>query len=313
MSIVIPTPDCYQTVRKAVGYLRAQTVRDRLELVFVVASEESLGLIPEEVADFHSYQVREVGPFSATGTTRAAGLRCASAPVVAFGEDHAFPEERWAEFLLEAHRGPYAAVGPALVNANPDTGSWVSMLLDFGPWIEASGSGLVNRLPWHNTSYKRDILLNFQDRLAGFLEVEGPLHEELRRNGHQLYLEARARIHHVNISGGMACLRAQFHGGRRYAGVRWATDRARWIRRLAYAGAAGLLPLVRLRRAFREWKRIGRQPGLTPSVFFLLLAAAVVASFGECAGYLFGPGSSPEKFGVIEFHRNAAAAGRGKA
>ena len=36
MSVVIVTPDGYETIRRTVEHLRAQTVKDRLELVIVV-------------------------------------------------------------------------------------------------------------------------------------------------------------------------------------------------------------------------------------------------------------------------------------
>ena len=34
-------------------------------------------------------------------------------------EDHCFPADGWAEALVAAHQGPWAAVGPAFLNANP--------------------------------------------------------------------------------------------------------------------------------------------------------------------------------------------------
>ena len=40
MSVVIVTPDSYETIRKTVEHLRAQTVKDRLEIVIVAPSAE---------------------------------------------------------------------------------------------------------------------------------------------------------------------------------------------------------------------------------------------------------------------------------
>lgn len=57
-----------------------------------------------------------------TAEARAAGIRQANAPVVAFVEDHSYPDPDWAERLIEAHRKLWAAVGPVMmVNANPAT------------------------------------------------------------------------------------------------------------------------------------------------------------------------------------------------
>ncbi len=125
LSVVIVTPDCYETIRKTIRYLRAQTVRHRLE--------------PDnaELQDFLQVRVVEVGAITSTGAARAAGIHQASAPVVAFAEDHSYPDPGWADALIEAHRQPWAAVGPAMANANPATLiSWANLFLNFGPWVE---------------------------------------------------------------------------------------------------------------------------------------------------------------------------------
>ncbi|MFN2433451.1 MAG: hypothetical protein ABR599_11675 [Gemmatimonadota bacterium] len=106
--------------------------------------------------------------------------RAASAPVVAFGEDHSFPEPGWAEALLQAHRGPWAAVGPSIVNANPATAvSWATLLTSFGRWLELDASGPADAIAWHNSAYKREVLLGLGDELEPLLEVEGLLQAEL--------------------------------------------------------------------------------------------------------------------------------------
>lgn len=54
----------------------------------------------------------ETGAIRAIGPAYAAGVRSAGAAVVAFGEDHSFPERGWAQALLEALGAGIAAVGP---------------------------------------------------------------------------------------------------------------------------------------------------------------------------------------------------------
>src|SRR3989304_2271303 len=106
MSIVIVT-DAFDTIRKTVAHLRAQTVRGR--------------------------------------------PRAAAPPPVPLAESHCSPDPAWAEALLDAHRGPWAAVGPALYNANPGTSvSWVNLLMDYGPWLGPPDGGGVGDLPRPN-------------------------------------------------------------------------------------------------------------------------------------------------------------------
>src|SRR5215831_3174664 len=121
MSVVIVTPDGYETIRRTVEHLRAQTVKDRLELVIVAPSAEQLAVSDSLVNDFFHVRVVAVGEVTSIARAHAAGIRQASAPVVVLAEDHSFPAAGWAEALIERHRQPWAVVGPVVRNANPDS------------------------------------------------------------------------------------------------------------------------------------------------------------------------------------------------
>lgn len=41
MSVVLVTPDRYETIRQTIKHLRAQTVRDRLEVIIVAPSSQT--------------------------------------------------------------------------------------------------------------------------------------------------------------------------------------------------------------------------------------------------------------------------------
>ena len=149
MSVVIVTPDRYETIRKTIQHLRSQKARDQLEVVIVAPSKDELSLIEAEVNDFFQLRIVEVGPIDSTAKARAAGIRQASAPVIAFVEDHSYPGPGWAEALIAAHRQPWAAVGPVVCNANPESLiSWTNVLLEYGRWLdpkEAKGDGSLTR------------------------------------------------------------------------------------------------------------------------------------------------------------------------
>ena len=94
-------------------------------------------------------------------------MREASAPIVVFTEDHCFPEPEWAAALLARHAEPWAAVGPVLRNANPETTvSWADLLIAYGPWLAPGVAGPKDHLPGHNSSYKTSVLREYGDRLA---------------------------------------------------------------------------------------------------------------------------------------------------
>lgn len=121
LSVILVTPQSYETCRKTISFLRKQTAREQLELVIVAPSCAELNPVERELEEFGAFQIVEVGAMISTGQSMAEGARCARAPFVIYGEEHSYPEPRWAEILIHAHAGPYAVVGCAIGNANPKT------------------------------------------------------------------------------------------------------------------------------------------------------------------------------------------------
>jgi GT2 family glycosyltransferase len=303
MSVVLLTPDGYETIRRTVKHLRAQTVKDRLEIVIVVPAASGLDLDRAELSDFFSVTVVAAGPFHSVAAARAAGIRKAHAPIVALGEDHCFPAPGWAAALIAAHRQSWAVVGPLVANANPGSSiSWANHLVEYGPWIEPAVPGPVEFLPGHNSAYKRALLLAYGPELPAMLEAECLLHEDLRKKGNQVYFEPRARTYHLNYSKPLSWIPAHFYGSRLFASARARYGRWSRTQRLAYGGAAVLIPLVRLRRIWAKGQAaLGRAwfLRLLPTVCAVLLVSAA----GEMAGYLGGPGQAVPHLSRLEFQR----------
>jgi hypothetical protein len=88
MSVVLVTPDGYETIPTTMKHLRAQTVRDQLEIVIVAPSVDALHLDHTELQEFLQFRVAKVGEVRSIAEGNAAGVRQASAPVVALAEDH---------------------------------------------------------------------------------------------------------------------------------------------------------------------------------------------------------------------------------
>jgi hypothetical protein len=305
LSVILVTPDRYDTIRRTVAWLRAQTARDAIELVIVAPARDGLELDERELEGFHGFQVIEVGTVRSVAAGNAAGVRAASAPVVAFAEDHSYPQPGWAEALIAAHREPWAAVGPVVANANPRSAvSWADFLPGYGPWLDPTPAGTVDYLPGHNSSYKRDLLLALGDDLDPMLNAESVLHWDLLARGHRLYLEPAAKTCHFNFSRLPIYLRATFLHARTFAAERARGGRWGALRRLAYAGAWPLIPLVRGRRVlFRDLRR-AREQGVFPRVLPPMTLGLTVGALGEATGYLLGPGDAPEKVSAYEFHRD---------
>jgi len=304
LSVVLATPDRYQTIRGTVRHLRAQSICAQIELVIVAPSAASLDLVEQELAGFCRHRVVEAGAIRSVGSANALGVRHASAPVVALAEDHVFPAPDWAEALLKAHVKVVAAVGPVIRNANPQKRiSWADLLISYGPWLDPAPAGPVDFLPGHNSSYKRSLLLEYGERLETMMEAETVLHWDLRGRGYELYLEPAAKIAHSNFARLGSYLPAQFLSGRMFAATRVQGGGWPVAKRLLYAFASPLIPLVRLARILRNMSRPGRPLHQALRVLPELLLGLSADALGQMLGYALGAGNAREKLVQLEFHR----------
>jgi len=301
LAAIVVIPDTYQTVRRTMGHLQAQTAAKQMEVIFVVPSPEQCGLDKTELACFHNWQVVEIGPIKSIAHGFAAGIRNANAPVVALTEDHSFPEANWAQVLIAAHEQPWAAVGPTISNGNPDNMlSWADFYLAYGEWTQPISSGPMRHLPGHNSSYKRDILLAYGEQLDSLMQAESVLHRYLRAQGHQLFLESGTRTSHLNFTSWSSWLPVQYYTGRQFAAT-WAQA---WplLRRLLFTIASPGIPLVRLWRIQKHIRR-AHATDFFIRLLPVLLAGLLVNGLGQMAGYAAGAGSSIDKVTKYEFHR----------
>jgi hypothetical protein len=304
MSVVLITRGSVRAIRKTIQHLLRQTVIDRLELLIVAPSRATLDLADADVQGFHSVQVIELGPIVSMSAARTAATRQATGPVVAFGEDHCYPDPEWAEYLIKAHGEKCAAAGPTMRNANPRSmTSWVSYLMSFSRWNTPVAGGATDGLPWHNTSYRRELLLAFGDQLPALFTVEGFLQERLVAQGYQLTLAPLAKVQHVNVSLPSCTFQHALLGGRLFGASRVRNGHWTLSRRCMYILAAPLVPAVRLLRTCRDIRRIGEQERLLPRILPILCIALSCHALGELLGYAFGPGNGEQRYSIYELSR----------
>jgi Glycosyl transferase family 2 len=314
ISVVLVTPDDARVIRRTLRHLRAQTARDRIELVLVASSRAALGLRPDDVDGFRAVQIVEAGPIDVLADARALGVRRSSTELIAFAEDHCYPAPAWAERLIAAHReAPDAAIGPMMHNENPRTTiSRAAIILQFGCCAAPQTSGERESLAWHNTSYKRDALLGLEDRLGWSLTAEGVIQDGLRHNGSRLVLDAGVEVSHVNVSRLRSYLTHAFWGGRLFGAMRARVEGWGPGTRLLRALACPVVPLVRIARAartLRERGELSRLPVLLPAMIVGLVPHAA----GEAAGYLVGMGPTRRAYSHYEHRRLAHVARRDRA
>ena len=302
LSVILGVQGPFAAVRRTVRHLRAQTIRDRIELVLLWSTEDPIDVPPDAVSGFYSSAIHKVHAHSSTAAANAAGVLHATANVVAFAEDHCFPEPEWAEALLEAHSRGYAAVAPEIANGNPGSVvSWCDYAIGYGPWMKPTPSGEAPFLPGHNCSYKRAILLEYGDKLEFMLEAETVLHYDQVRRGRRLFLESRARAAHLNFALWRSWLLTQHHHGRVFGGSR--ASKWPWTKKAFYAAASPLIPLVRLFRTSREFLRPGRPRHVLLRILPALAIGLIADGAGQFVGYVVGSGGSPALLADYEYNR----------
>ncbi|HXE80398.1 MAG TPA: hypothetical protein VNK41_06585 [Vicinamibacterales bacterium] len=292
ISAIVVAPFGFGHVRQLVRVLSLQTIRDRMEVVVVTPSASEIGAEDRAaLAAFGAHKMVELTPMTTLTRARAVGIESASAPVAVLTEDHCFPEPGWAEALVRAHQGPWAAVGPVFEQPiQTELFARAACLLQYAPWTRPAKTGEVTDLPGHNSSYKRDVLLKeYGARLADLLAGNTALHWDLRRRGYRLWLEPDARVHHVFMSQPGASLSESFYIGWGFAATRalgWSLPR-----RALFAAASPAIPAVRLARIIPRAFELGwgsRLPAVLGPTVLQLVASAV----GELLGVTLGPGTA---------------------
>jgi hypothetical protein len=286
MSVILVT-DSYSTISRVVARLDEQTVRERLEIVIVVPSTAVVELDHWHLQAFAQVRLVRVESILPLASARAAGVRAATAPIVAIGETHAFPQPGWAEALIKAHEQPWAVVVPAFCNANPEGSiSWAAFLRDYGLWMDGLPAGEIDFVPPYNTATKRDVLLALDGGLEGLVSRAEDLAASLRAGGYRSYFEPAAKIDHANVSRPSPYVAQRFLIGRVFAAGR--VDQWSKARLLLYACAAPLIPAVILARLLRPVRVMRESRRLTGGTLFALALGAVISAAGEMVTYAFG-------------------------
>ena len=307
LSVVLITPDTFETIRRTTACIARQSANERVELVIVAPDSVTIDVDNDLVAPLAGVQIIRLRSVTPTGPARAAGIRAARAPVIAFAEEHCCPDVGWAAALIEAHRGDHAAVGPAMHNANPESiVSWADFLVGYGPWAAPVSKREVEYLPGHNSSYKREALLAYDAKLDELMEAETVVMWDLRSKGKRLLLEPAAFTAHTNFGRWQSWLPVMFFNGRAFADTR----ASQWsvLKRLVFVGASPLIPFVRLLRTIGHARRVRRGPAFLAKVIPTIAVGLTVDAVGQMVGYAAGAGDAHEKMAAYEWHRMKHAA-----
>jgi hypothetical protein len=302
LSVILLCPISSANLRLALEYQRKQAASVPMELILVTSSRRHLKLSQEDLEGFCRCKIVEMGLMEDEGSAKATGVRAASAPLLAFIEDHSFPEAGCAEAFIRAHgEGDFAAVGPVMLNANPDSSvSWGCFLVFYGTWMAPQKE--VKHLPANHSCYKRDLLLEYGPRLERLLQAESLLHWDLTDRGYKIHQEPAARVRHLNHS----CLRPLIHeyflASRVFAAGR-AQDWGR-LKKSLFALGSPMLPFIRLRRILQDTKRAKLPARIFLRALRPLMLNLCAGAAGEMLGYALDSGTAKAQLFKFESTRH---------
>lgn len=221
-----------------------------------------------------------------------AGIHASHGALIAILDDCSVPDRQWVSSILAAHESSDLVIGGA-VEPSPQRSlvDWAAYFCEYGQFMLPLSGGVVSELPGNNIAFKRAAL----GRGAAFVEPEfwkTYWCRTLQHEGVQLRSTPAMRVYDRKSYRLVPFLIRRYHHGRCFAGMR--RTQLSPVMRGLYTVGTPVLPCLFL------WRIAGpiMQKRRYLSEFMLSLPISILAvvswSWGECCGYLAGPGRSCE-------------------
>lgn len=297
-------PYSFERLRNTLASLRAQTIREQIEVILVHGPDGASEVDAAQFHEFHSFRALELRNDFPLAEAFAAAFAAASAPVLTYVEDHVTLNPEWAEAIVDAHRGPWVAVAPAMENANDPRSiiARATFLAAFVWWYGEDRQRQISSGPGHNTTYKRSALEPFRSRLIELYASEQNLCYLLEANRGRMVIEPRAVTRHVNISKLRPALAHAYYGGKLFGGQRASTmGPLEKLARTLIAPAIPPLQLTRIIRTLRS-RRKTSEIGLLAALPVLIIDL-ILHTIGEVAGFWGDLQSAVKPYQRLEMDR----------
>ena len=292
---------------RALNSVLAQPGVDQIELILLDAGEPDLE--PLVGSDHPSVLTIKTSGDGTFGTLRAMAVRQARAPIVAFVEDHVEVDPGWLAGIVLSFEGPWDAVGAEVHNANAQIGISESIaVINYGLWGPPMKAGEASILAGNNTSYRREVLLRYEDQLDDLMLSDTVLQWQMVKDGHRLYAEPSISIRHLNPTTPRNAVKAEYFYHWAFSALRAQVFRWSAWEKLRYLLLSPGVPWLRFTRLVRLVRlksphRFAAFLIRSPLILLFLHAAAL----GQNMGLVFGMRSSDVRF--TEFELNSPRPG----
>jgi hypothetical protein len=289
LSVIFCVDQLRQRAERCLSSILAQDNSDDIEIIIVELAPVGT---PPLMGSHPNIKYIHPSPVGRTfGTVRAHAVRATSAPIVAFVEEHSVVAQGWAKALIHAYElGDWAGVGSEMQTLNPNQGvsSWIEPL-SYMRWYAPNKAGITDIIAGSNSSYRRDILLRYDDQLATLLEADILLQWRLKADGYTLYLEPESRMAHQNEARLSEILAGYYAWGQLFASCRIELYDYSWLAKLARGLSFPLVPFARTRQSIHVLLTKNH-----PSIGYILRSITILfpchlaAALGQTRIFLFG-------------------------
>lgn len=305
ITIAVTTGYRPEAARMTLSAIAAQTIADRIELLFCVQPGADVGPVRHLLQAVGSHRVFDGMQIDTVEKCSARMALQAKAPFVALIEDHAFPDPEWAETMVAAFEETGAdGIGSGMLNANPAMQlSWGNFMLSYAHWSEANPEGPTDWISHHNGSFRLSALqMLTPDEVVEGCNREGDVVKRLKEKGAKLYFKPSARIRHINPSSLSSSYQLRSAVGRLYAWNRARNEGWGAFKRAAYFVLGPTIPLLRYARMRKVV--FGQLPETSERSHALaLISGLVFDAAGQMMGYVAGPGGARERLARFEMDR----------
>jgi hypothetical protein len=291
VSVVIASGAGGEFLFRALNGLQGQTLHERVQVIVVdrVGAETASRL--EHDFPWVELVRPEINHRPSVPELRAIGIERATADVVAVLEEHCVPPDGWLAAIKQSFRDSDAAIGgPILDDRYERLRDWVVYFSEYHNYLPPWREGERFSLNGANIAYHRGKLLSHRDVLTdGYWEVV--LHPKLAKDGAFRSVPAMGAIHTGPFD-------FRYYLKQRYLLSRvWGGTRRKEVSpllRVAYLALVPILPLLLLARIGTRVFASGRLRGRFIACVPLLLPVTLAYVWGECLGFLLGPGTALE-------------------
>ncbi len=291
LSVAIATGEGWPYVRDLIAAIRPDAEAAGAEIVVADGSENAAPTSTKSATASAGSRPRAASVFELF----AIAMRAARGDVVALTEDHTIPRPGWIPAVIRAHdeHPEAAAIGGAIENGSTfGLIEWASYFTTQGPHMAPLGNQVVPMTTNEaNVSYKGDVIAEVDpDEGLGFMAIL--YNRRLAEQGRILRVDDRIVVDHFETIGFGWTTSIHFHNGRTISGFRRERGMTSedWIR----VATSMMLPAWRTVRVMRVGWAKGRLRRQLIAAAPFALWLEYVQAFGHLAGYVAGPGGSPD-------------------